>query len=94
MFMDIDRYQLTMDGETPFNGEFYKNLFISVYTSPAHEATLIETRRYYLPKKDYIPFYHFLEECSHSVALTTIEDILKLPDSTRIKRIEVKVIPY
>lgn len=29
--MDIDRYQITMDGETLFNEEFYKNLFINIY---------------------------------------------------------------
>ena len=96
MPITIDRYQLTMDGETVFNGKFYRNLFINIFDSIISlndDSTLIETRRYYIPKSDYIAFSHFLEECSYLTALSTVENILNLPTNTRVRRIEVKLIP-
>lgn len=97
--IDIDRYQLTMDGETLFKGEFYKNLFINIYNRAGNDADdanvkFIETRRYYIPKKQWLLFLHFIEECPQKMAVDSIESMLKLPDETRIKRFEVKAISY
>ena len=95
MFMDIDRYQITMDGETLFNGEFYKNLFINIYNHTGRGAEkFVETRRYYVPKNQWLMFLHFLEECPQRIAVDSVESLLKLPDGTRIKRFEVKGVPY
>lgn len=69
MFMDIDRYQITMDGETLFNEEFYKNLFINIYNHTGRGTEkFVETKRYYIPKNQWV--------------------------GTRIKRFEVKGVPY
>ena len=96
MLMDIGRYQLTVDGETLFKGEFYKNLFINIYNHSGNDASVkfIETRRYYIPKNQYITFLHYLEECPQKMAIDSVESLLKLPDGTRINRFEVKAIPY
>lgn len=96
MFMDIDRYQITMDGETLFNGEFYKNLFINIYNHAGNDASVkfIETRRYYIPKNQWVMFLHFLEECPQRIAVDSIESLLKLPDGARFKGFEIKAIPY
>ena len=60
MFMDIDRYQITMDGEMLFNGEFYKNLFINIYNHTGRGAEkFVETRRYYVPKNQWLMFLQF-----------------------------------
>ena len=39
-------------------------------------------------------FLHFLEECPQGIAVDSVESLLKLPDGTRIKRFEIKGIPY
>lgn len=94
--LDIDRYQLTMDGETLFKGEFYKNLFINIYNRTGNDQNVkfIETRRYYIPKNQWLLFLHFIEECPQKVAVDSIESMLKLPDGARFKRFEIKAISY
>lgn len=94
--LDIDRYQLTMDGETLYKGEFYKNLFINIYNRAGNDQSVkfIETRRYYIPKNQWLLFLHFIEECPQKVAVDSIESMLKLPDGARFKGFEIKAIPY
>ena len=96
MFMYIDRYQVSMDSETFFNGESYKILFINVYNHTGNDANakFIEARRYYIPKYQWLVFWHFIEECPQKMAVDTIENLLKLPDGTRFKGFEIKAIPY
>lgn len=94
--LDIDRYQLTMDGETLYKGEFYKNLFINIYNRTGNDQNVkfIETRRYYIPKNQWLLFLHFIEECPQGIAVDSIESLLKLPDGTRLKGFEIKAISY
>ena len=94
--LDIDRYQLTMDGETLFKGEFYKNLFINIYNRTGNDQNVkfIETRRYYIPKNQWLLFLHFIEECPQKMAVDSIESMLKLPDGARFKGFEIKAISY
>lgn len=94
--LDIDRYQLTMDGETLYKGEFYKNLFINIYNRTGNDQNVkfIETRRYYIPKNQWLLFLHFIEDCPQKMAIDSIESMLNLPDGTRLKGFEIKAISY